>query len=111
MDELTTGEKLTVLRRRKNLNQEDVAAKYHVTQATVSYWEKDEIPFPGKLKTLELTEGEECYLLRRRLGLRLKDTAKNVGVSHVTLIKWEKENPPDNRYLRYLLKQEEKSNE
>jgi transcriptional regulator with XRE-family HTH domain len=101
--ELTTGEKLTVLRRRNKITQNDVADKYHVSQMTVSLWEADEIPFPGILNEVTLEEGEECYILRRRAGLSVRDAAKKMHVSHVTLIKWERDGPPNREYKNFLL--------
>ena len=36
---MTLGERLTELRKKKNLSQEDVAEKLNVTRQTVSKWE------------------------------------------------------------------------
>jgi len=103
-DNLTTGERLTILRRRNNLTQADIATKYSVSQMTVSMWETNAVQFPGIVNEIQdLHGGERCYVLRRRLKLRVKETARELGVSHVTLLKWERHGPSDDRYKDYLL--------
>ena len=39
---MTLGERLTELRKKKNLSQEEVAEKLNVTRQTVSKWELDQ---------------------------------------------------------------------
>lgn len=62
---MTTGEKLAVLRKKKNLTQEQLAEILGVSRQSVSRWEMD-VAFPETEKLVKLSRLLECsidYLL------------------------------------------------
>ena len=62
---MTTGEKLAVLRKKKNLTQEQLAEILGVSRQSVSRWEMD-VAFPETEKLIKLGKILDCsidYLL------------------------------------------------
>ena len=67
---MTTGEKLAVLRKKKNLTQEQLAEILGVSRQSVSRWEMD-VAFPETEKLVKLSRLLECsidYLLNTDKG-------------------------------------------
>lgn len=58
---MTTGEKLAVLRKKKNLTQEQLAEVLGVTRQSVSRWEMD-VAFPETEKLIKLSRLLECSI-------------------------------------------------
>lgn len=66
---MTTGEKIAVLRKKKNLTQEQLAEILNVSRQSVSRWEMD-VAFPETEKLIKLSRLLECsidYLLNENM--------------------------------------------
>ena len=90
--ELTSGERLWLVRRRQDLTLQAMAEQYQVSQWRYTEWEHDRPtgePQPWVAITA-LTVGEQCALARRRSGWPLRRVARATGLSHVTVLKWER---------------------
>ena len=77
---MTTGEKIAVLRKKKNLTQEQLSEILKVSRQSVSRWEMD-AAFPETEKLIKLSKLLDCsidYLLNEELQ---KETEPNRGIS------------------------------
>lgn len=89
-DELTTGERFWLWRRRANINRAQAAAQYGVGVKQITDWEHDrredtpEVPLKASL-----SDGEHATIQRRRSDLTIREAARMMGISHVTLINKE----------------------
>lgn len=66
---MTTGEKIAVLRKKKNLTQEQLSEILNVSRQSVSRWEMD-VAFPETEKLIKLSRLLECsidYLLNENM--------------------------------------------
>lgn len=86
-DDLTTGERLFLLRRRKRTTQAKMAEYYCVSPGTYILWEHDDLDTvtirPPKVSSLGLPGGlatyEACLIERRRKGMTAYALAERMG--------------------------------
>lgn len=99
----TTAELLYVWRKREELNQKDMAAKFGVSRVRWGKWERGEetpsVEVP--LGVEDLHEYEKCALARRRTGATQGDVASAVGVSRWWLIQMEAGKAPGEKLTSY----------
>lgn len=80
--EPTPAEVLFTWRKRRGLNQAEMAAENGVSRVRWCRWETDKEEPAVKLpKNFTLTDQEKCVLLRRRSGLSQEEIGLKVGAS------------------------------
>lgn len=87
---MTTGEKISALRRRNNITQEQLAEQLGVTRQSVSRWEMD-LAFPETEKLIRLSKLFSCsidYLLSEMIG---RDTREAVEITADTCVSFIRE--------------------
>jgi len=94
--ELTTGEKLLVLRRRAGLTAAKAAKKRKLSLYRYNRLERDEEDGP-RVAVGKLAFHERAFLCRRRAGLTVDQLAKRFGVSGWWLSQMEAGKVPDAR--------------
>lgn len=79
----TAGELLLVWRKREELNQGSMAARFNVNRTRWGRWERgeDTSTVEAPLGVEQLLDHEKCMLLRRRSGITQGELAKTIGVS------------------------------
>ena len=95
-NELTTGEKLLLQRRRKDLTAVQAAKRHKATLYRYLRWERDQEPGP-RIAVGKLAFHEKAFLLRRRGGHSVAAFAKKLGVSAWWLSQMEDGEAPDMR--------------
>lgn len=82
VENLTDGERLYILRRRKGLTQAQMAATLGVHRNTYGPMELSTEDLGMVLEDLgELAEAEQCIIKRRREGMTQHELAKKMGIS------------------------------
>jgi len=100
---LTDGEKILLIRKRKELNQSEFGSSYGLNQNMVSMIERDKLSFPGPVPDTDVKhDGEYCRILRQRLNIFLESMCEILNVSKPTLIKMEKTGENCKEYLEIL---------
>lgn len=79
--DLTSGERLLLLRRREHRSQIEMARTLGVTRYHYRLWELDEIEGAPSASLRKLRPYERCFILRRRSGLSQSEAAQEAGVS------------------------------
>ncbi len=85
---LTHGEKLFIVRRRRGENQVEAAKRFRVSRSTYGRWETDVLQGPH-LNVLTLRDHERCFMYRKRAELNQTDAAKQIGISRWWLTQME----------------------
>jgi len=86
--DLTTGERVLILRRRKEESQQAASERHGVSLYRFRQWESDEEPAP-KIAIGRLERFESCFIRRRRTGMPLHELAGLMGISRWWLIQME----------------------
>lgn len=95
-NELTIGEKLLLLRRRKGLTAANAAKRSKATLYRYLRWERD-IEKGPHVSVGKVAFHEKAFLLRRRGGYSVAAFAKRLGVSPWWLSQMEDGKAPDMR--------------
>lgn len=101
--ELSTGERLLILRRRRGQSQKQAAEALGVSLYCYRQWESDEQAEtdPPKVRSPKLALHEQCFLRRVRAGLSLADLAGELGLSRWWVCKMEQGKAPPERLLEH----------
>ena len=86
-DDVTTGEKLALLRRRKGMTQEELSEALMVSRQSVSRWEMD-AAFPETDKLIKLSKLFDCsidFCLKMNIRRVNKMMGKSLSVTAVGL--------------------------
>jgi len=86
--DLTTGERVLILRRRKQESQQAASERHGVSLYRFRQWETDEEQAP-KVALGRLERCESCFVRRKRSGMPLHELASQMGVSRWWLIQME----------------------
>lgn len=100
VSDLTPGERLWVLRRRRGITVDEAASEYKVSAYTYYRWEADKSEGPDP--KLDIVEPYEHYaLLRRRAGMTIADLAKLLGLSGFRVSKMERGKYPHTHLMLF----------
>ncbi len=86
--DLTIGEKLYIIRRRRGESQVGAAKRFRVSRSTYGRWENEILEGPH-LNVLTLRDHERCFMYRKRAGMNQTEAAKEIGISRWWLTQME----------------------
>lgn len=88
--ELTRGELLFIIRRRRKLTWYKAAEKWKVAKRLYRGWEKDTIPGAPRATVYNVTQIEKCTIQRRRWKITQDQLAKEIKMSRAWINQMEK---------------------
>jgi len=98
--DLTSGERLLILRRRTGRSQRDEAERRGITLYRYKRYEADEQTTQDE-PVGELKSHERCLILRRRERMSLDDLASELGVSRWWACQMEYGRAPADRLVKF----------
>ena len=112
--DLTIGEKLYIIRRRRGESQVKAADRFRVSRSTYGRWENEILEGPH-LNVLTLRDHERCFMYRKRAGMNQEEAAKLIktkenkeGISRWWLVQMESGRHNCGIVLDFWLDREEK---
>lgn len=90
LENLTAGEKLLILRRRKDLKQHEAALEFNVPASTYGKWERNQVKNIPEVEIGDLSANERCLLYRKRSNTKQEQIATKLKCSRYWVNKMER---------------------